>query len=143
MLSVSHRNILYRSISQKVIYCIYSQGAKYGWKRSACDDGFRKNMEYLCHMKELHRIQDKVGNSWINIGNIIKEIEGTVIVGVDLTKWLRLKTGTLDHCLNGVDIYFNAVRHFSMTNYEKNPKQHCDFRCAEIMGNPTIGIQNE
>ena len=94
-------------------------------------------------MKELHRIQDKVGNSWINIGNIIKEIEGSVIDGVDLNKWLRLKTGILDHCLNGVDIYFNAARHFSMTNYEKYLKQHCDFRCTEIMGNPTIGIQNE
>ena len=100
-------------------------------------------MEYLYHIKELHRIQGKVGNSRINIGNIIKEIEGSVIVGVDLAKWLKLKTGTLEHCLNGVGIYFNAVRHFSMTNYEKNPEKHCDLRCAKIMGNPTIGIQNE
>ena len=83
------------------------------------------------------------GNAWFSFGDFVNELEGTMIVGVDMAKWLKLKTGSLEHCMNGVEVYFNAVKHFSMNYYEQKPAEHCNMNCAKVMGDPTIGIQNE
>jgi len=123
----------------------YSCGARYEWERKSCDNGFKKNMIYLCHMKEQAKeSQSKLFFwSWQDWKDIANEVKGSWLVGSGMAEWMRLKTGSLEHCLNGVDIYYNAIRNFARKNFELIPEKHCEYKCAKIMGNPKIGLETE
>lgn len=120
----------------------YTCGYKYGFAREDCDEGFRRNMKYLCHLKERSKSPQMLLFS-LNFGKLKTfwtELKGTFAVGKDILKWLGLKSGTLEHCLNGVDVYFDAVTHFSMNHFHVDAIKQCNWKCSRTLGNPTIGL---
>ena len=70
------------------------------------------------------------GYSW---QRFLKELEGSWLVGTGMLKWLGLKTGSLEHCLNGAKIYRDAVSHFAMKEYLTKGPSDCLLPCAEYM----------
>lgn len=99
-------------------------------------------MKFLCYLKE-HSKSVTPGYSWQSFKDFLKMVKGTFLVGAGMAKWLALKTGSLKHCLNGVEIYYNAVSNFGMKDFEiDNPIADCKLPCAKLLANPTRGLND-
>jgi hypothetical protein len=47
---------------------------------------------------------------------------GVVDVLGSMKKWLEIDVGTLDHCMNGAEVYYKAVKNLGSGNVVKNPR---------------------
>ena len=74
--------------------------------------------------------------------SIWEKMKKAFVVLKDMLRWLRLKKGSLDHCLNGATVYFHAVDAFggSGGGFEKVPPKVCNNACAAVVGDPNSHI---
>ncbi|XP_002166291.1 uncharacterized protein LOC100209286 [Hydra vulgaris] len=116
--------------------CIYHDvcyhcGRVYNWTRNQCDLAFKTNMKNLCLLKEslqLEKYNYKV-SLWDRLISIFH-------IASQLLKWTRIKSGTLEHCNHGADVYYSSVDRFAHNSYAKGDQALCQLPCARIMGNP-------
>lgn len=114
----------------------YVCGTTHEVKRTQCDEAFHQNMLYLCHLKEASKNVSVTGYSSYSWQTFLKELKGAALVGAGIFRWLGLKTGSLEHCLNGVKIYHDAIRHFGIKYFNDYAIKDCKLPCAEYMVNP-------
>eukprot|EP00111_Clytia_hemisphaerica_P019372 TCONS_00057185-protein len=126
----------------------YSCAAGLESTRTDCDKTFLQNMQYLCY--KTYPITDKPISSRISRNKrsftawqkFIEALKGSAAIGLDFWKWFGETWWTLDHCLTGAHVYFNAVKHFSMDYFHEEPETKCQMPCAQIMGNPRLTLNS-
>merc|ERR1711965_177814 len=115
----------------------YSCGNKFGWTRNDCDVAFKADMIELCKIRQEKESQQKF---WDDIKNWIKsawnKLVGALIVGGEIKDWLMIPWGSYASCMQGTNVYYNAVKQFSGPYFEKTPPAWCSFKCAKDIGNP-------
>ena len=87
-------------------------------------------MMSLCKLKE----DSKAGI--IAYGLFMDRLKAAFLVVKGMVKWLGLKSESLQHCMNGVDIYYQGVKGFGHGNFDKVGSQFCNLKCAKVIGNP-------
>ena len=90
-------------------------------------------MRELCHIKE--QTKNQAVYSWTSFWRKFKHV---FIVAAHMSKWLALKGETLDHCLNGANVYYHSVRGFADGNFMQKAMPMCDHACAIKLGHPNI-----
>lgn len=124
----------------------YTCGKKHGWTQTLCDLAFKENMKTLCTLRHEYGNGLTYGDSWWDkikkVLKIFKGLVGVVDVLGSMKKWLEIDVGTLDHCMNGAEVYYKAVKNLGSGNVVKNPSKHpeCSHGCSLILGDPNKRI---
>ncbi|XP_047134278.1 conodipine-P2 [Hydra vulgaris] len=91
----------------------YACGTHYNWSRSDCDMSFYNNMKEVCsQMKEKRSFWGSVVDLLNNIGS------------------------KANQCRTAAKVYFEAVRLFAESHFDKHDHDYCLAKCAENHGNP-------
>ncbi|XP_057312007.1 conodipine-P1-like [Hydractinia symbiolongicarpus] len=107
----------------------YRCGKKFNWTRSQCDNAFKANMLTMCKLKEESKYAVTYG------GTFWEKLRSAFKVATAMARWILIKSGTLDHCMNGSDVYYKGVKGFGHSSFGSiDPK--CDLQCAKVLGDP-------
>lgn len=114
----------------------YTCGAKHGWTRAQCDLAFKENMKTLCKLRHEYDNGLRYGLSWWD--SIKKAFKGVIQVAKTMKQWLKIDVGTLDHCLNGAEVYYTSVDNFASSNWVKDHNKYpmCSHGCSPVLGHP-------
>jgi len=101
----------------------YECGVDFGISRLKCDNALKEHIEELCREKYAHVVKrsgflDYLRSGWK--------------VAVAMMKWIVLSKDTLEHCLNGAEVYYNAVRGFSLKHYVTKSEKWCQHKCVKV-----------
>ncbi|XP_057305187.1 conodipine-P1-like [Hydractinia symbiolongicarpus] len=108
----------------------YQCGKQFNWTRGQCDNAFKANMLTMCKLKEESKYAVTYG------GTFWEKLRSAFKVATAMARWILIKSGTLDHCINGSDVYYKGVKGFGHNNFGTGDPNLCNLKCSKLLGDP-------
>merc|ERR1711962_482100 len=112
----------------------YQCGPYFEWTKKDCDASFLEDMKAICYLRHSSKRY-----SWWRRFKIFLSL------GYDVVRWWTIPGDSLEHCLHGARIFYQAVDGFGHSHYgnEHPSNRYCNHSCALQMGDPSNGLYGD